>query len=221
MDQYLNVLGVVPFTTPPQVPQLFLRISPPTKEWYSNKQLESFMESISCTKYCSVEERSKRGVKHHHMLIYTALEIEDFRASFKLFFPEINSGRMYNLQEVEDLEKTYSYMLKDISEDYEHFMYKGYRSEFFDKYRKLSKKKFEIDIYQSKLTQFQNKFLLQDVEYTKVDLLTDWTMLNASYLKPINYSHVNNYIEMLIVKRYGSDRQSVYNMINERFNYEY
>lgn len=205
---------------------IVMRITPPNPQTDTLEEAcLQFLQDPVCEKWIMVREYAPKTKKlHYHFVVQISITDEQFRTELKNFFPELNSGHLYNLQISEDPLQALVYVLKDKGK----YWSSGISAEWIDKCQKASYKKYSKEAFAKELDKLDTKFLcnLDKVnniqKYFKVqeDYLTELSMLKASYNQNQNWNWSFAHSETMMIRRYGESyaRHLVRSQMDKKYN---
>jgi len=169
--------------------QYSLRLTPSGK--YGVREIEIFLEQFQEWIYSF--EISKKGKEHYHMVVWTSYEEEKVREMIRLFLSQYFPGparrgdanKQYNLSEIEDLESTVTYLLKDHGELK---MSKGVNQEIIKKLQKASYKKFSKEEFAKQLEILKKRF--KDESPRIGTMMEEIVKLKGMYRQPVNLNQI-------------------------------
>jgi len=166
-----------------------LRLTPLDK--YGVEEIDKFLQGNSSDWIHSLE-LSKGGKPHYHIVMWSDKDEETVRQSIRdfllPFFPKPKRGdanKQYNLSEVQDIEMSITYILKDGGE----LKYsKGINETELEKYKKQSYKKYSKQEFASKLEELKKQFKAGDLDIR--EMMEKVVLLKSVYRQPINMQHI-------------------------------
>lgn len=170
--------------------------------------LSKFLDTV-CDVYMISEEISKKKVIHFHCMIANLKleynDIEKFRERFKEKFPFLNSGHMYNLALVKNIDKYIAYILKEHDTlDSPTLIYKGdWNKEILDSLFVYKYKKFDKRLFMEEMEQIELEYikLYKTVNPMKhEDLLYKLCQVRIKYNQTINWNYMCQFTEKIICK---------------------
>lgn len=165
-----------------------LRLTPLGR--YGDFQIKDFLKQFE---YVYVNEKSKKGKEHSHIVLFTKDDEDVLRQKIrdflKIYFPDPakrgDANKQYNLSEVEDVELAITYILKDSEEV---FMSEGIIKEKIDELKKQSYKKFSKEDFAKQLEELKKQFKANDPNLD--EMMVSVIRLKALYRQPINMTYI-------------------------------
>lgn len=166
-----------------------IRLSPLEK--YSINEVKGFLEQFD--DYIIIKEESKKRKEHYHAIVFSKLFEEEVREKIRCFlqiyFTEPpkrgDANKQYNLSEIEDLEQSIIYLLKDGGEV---FMSTGINQEYVETLKKKSYRKYSKEEFAKALDELKKKFKDEDTSIS--DMMIAICRLKGLYRQPINLNQI-------------------------------
>jgi len=166
-----------------------LRLSPLDK--YVFYDIKSFLETFD--HYIVVKEESKKRKEHYHAIVFSKLFEEEVREKIRTFLQIYfkdppkrgDANKQYNLSEIEDLEQSIIYILKDGGEM---FISTGINDEYLETLKKKSYRKYSKEEFAKALDELKKKFKDEDTSIS--DMMTAICQLKGLYRQPINLNQI-------------------------------
>lgn len=170
-----------------------LRLTPFDK--YGDDQLLDFLGFRSFFQgYIMVKETSKKSKEHYHIVLWSHMNEDDVRQQVREFleefFPEPakrgDANKRYNLSEVESIELSIAYLLKDSTE---FFTSPNIDRDYVESLRKKSYKKFSKEDFAKELELLKAAFKENDTILG--DMMISIIQLKSLYRQPINLNYIH------------------------------
>lgn len=166
-----------------------LRLSPLGQ--YTFNELKGFLETFD--DYIYVREESKKQKEHYHVVVFSKLFEEEVRDRIRVFLQIYFTGpprrgdanKQYNLSEIDDLEQSIIYILKDKGEV---FVSDGINTEYLETLKKKSYRKYSKEEFAKALDELKKRF--KDNDTSIADMMIGICQLKGLYRQPVNLNQI-------------------------------
>lgn len=179
---------------------LLLRLTP--KGQYCTESINDFLtenEQILDKWVYGIEHPDDVNKLHYHFVIYTTVQIEDFRKLVKEFispyFPEKKRGygnAQYNLQLADDPRKAITYALKDLGDS----NFSGFTEECIEHLKGESFPKLTFD---GQVINLNKKYI--DTNMADYEYLAEYYKIYSNFGRSINPQTIHGYLLSIKVKK--------------------
>lgn len=190
IQDVLEVKTLIPILKSSRVESTYaLRLTPMEK--YNIDNIKEFLNGFD--DYVFSEEVSKKHKTHYHVVLFTKMNEDEVRDKIRQFLGKYfieppkrgDANKQYNLSEVENLELSLIYILKDGGKL---FYSEGIDSEVLEQLKKKSYKKFSKEDFQAQFDELKKQFKEHDPSIS--DMMVQICQLKALYRQPINLNYI-------------------------------
>jgi len=166
-----------------------LRLTPFDK--YNTDNIITFLSTFD--DYIFTEEVSKKSKVHYHVVLFTKLYEDEVREKIRVFLSTYfteppkrgDANKQYNLSEIQDLEISITYILKDGGRI---FHSSNINEKQVEALKKKSYRKYSKEDFSKQLEELKARFKEQDT--SMIDMMTLICQLKSEYRQPVNMSYI-------------------------------